>query len=110
VKRHIAGHAGYDVDVDPHGRRDDAISVTTTMITPNQMGSKPRDVMTGKKMGIVSVIMASESIEAAHDDVDEMMTAIIMFGESGSSRTQYPTSKGIRVTARKCRRPWRPPR
>jgi len=38
------------------------IPVTSTMITPNQMGSNPSDVMTGKKIGIVSMIMARESM------------------------------------------------
>src|SRR5581483_2458882 len=37
-------------------------STVMTMITPNQIGSKPRWAMTGKMMGIVRMIMAMASI------------------------------------------------
>jgi hypothetical protein len=39
------------------------ISVTSTIITPNQIGSKSKSITTGSRIGIVSVISANESIK-----------------------------------------------
>ena len=39
------------------------ISPTSTMITPNQIGSNPSYITTGKKIGIVTTIMAMESMK-----------------------------------------------
>ena len=47
----------------PTGGVMNPISNTTTIITPYQMGLKPRALITGNIMGVVRIIMATQSIK-----------------------------------------------
>src|SRR5262245_44648677 len=49
-------------NIHAYGRMDQPSSTVTTMMIPNQIGSKPSSLMTGKIIGTVRMIMASPSI------------------------------------------------
>ena len=50
-------------------------STVITMMTPNQIGSKPRCVMTGKIIGMVRMIMAMASIRQPSTRYINMISA-----------------------------------
>jgi hypothetical protein len=61
-----------------------------TMMTPNQIGSKPSAVTTGKMMGTVRMIIAMASIQAAQHQVhhhDEREHAV---GPDADARSGTP--------------------
>ena len=50
-------------------------STVITMMTPNQIGSKPSSVITGKMIGIVRMIMASASMRQPSTRYISMISA-----------------------------------
>ncbi len=75
------------------------MSVTKTIMTPNQIGSKPNLVTRGKRMGTVNIIKASESIKHPAIMYITIISPITAMAGIGRLPTKSETKKGIRVTA-----------
>ncbi len=59
--RHVGGHPLHHKTLRPTGGVIIPISITITATTPNQIGSKPSPVITGKTIGIVTTSIDSPS-------------------------------------------------
>ena len=76
-------------------------STVITMITPNQIGSKPRCVITGKMMGMVRMIIAIASIRQPSSRYISMMSASTPYFPNPSAVRNSVTFCGVCVMVRK---------